>query len=371
MHFMGLFGKKRGQFRLSYGFRSLTFTPLGKRTVIITVLIGVAAVNSGSNLLYLVVSMMLSMILVSGIMSEHVLRKIHVRRELPEEIYAGSLFPITYLLSNRKRRIPSFALTVSELFSADKKGPAAFLLKLPAGGTAGAKAELEINKRGPWSTSGIEISTVFPFGLFRKAFHLKNDEARTVFPRIVQLPPGLLEGIGGGQGEEASRRAGRGGDLRGLREYTPLDEARLIHWKASARLSGLVLKEFEAEESEGVCVMLDNQMPEHTGPDFEARFEEAVSLAASAVYFLMLDYQRPVSFVSRGVEIEAGSGRMHFLRIMEALARLQPVTAEPGGGGEGPAFPAERTILVLTGRDAGWAAFSGMAGAVLEAGSGG
>ncbi len=85
---------------ISYGGRSLTFTALGSRFIMVTLAVGVAAVNSGSNLLYLIVAMMLSMMLISGILSDLVLWSIRVDRKVPPEIYAGSPFPLRFKLKN-------------------------------------------------------------------------------------------------------------------------------------------------------------------------------------------------------------------------------------------------------------------------------
>jgi len=83
---MKLIGKTRRRFRLTVANRGLTFTPLGGWFLAVAFALGVAAINSGSNLLYLVVSMMLSMVTVSGIISEQCLKGLKATRKLPDEI---------------------------------------------------------------------------------------------------------------------------------------------------------------------------------------------------------------------------------------------------------------------------------------------
>ena len=51
--------------------------------------IGIAAVNTGNNLLYFVLAMMLGAIVVSGILSERNLRGLWVERSVPGDVTAG------------------------------------------------------------------------------------------------------------------------------------------------------------------------------------------------------------------------------------------------------------------------------------------
>ena len=73
--------------------RGLTFTRDGKVFVLISLGVGFAAVNTGNNLLFLVLGMMLGMIIVSGILSEITLRNVTVTRRIPGRVEAGTIFP--------------------------------------------------------------------------------------------------------------------------------------------------------------------------------------------------------------------------------------------------------------------------------------
>ena len=53
------------------------------------VALGVAAINTGNNLLYLLVSLVLGLIVVSGVLSEQTMRGLRLTGAVPEEIYAG------------------------------------------------------------------------------------------------------------------------------------------------------------------------------------------------------------------------------------------------------------------------------------------
>src|SRR3989338_214927 len=105
--------KKRGSIFILP--RTLSFTKEGKRFIAILFVIGIAAINTGNNLLYLVVAMMLSIIVISGILSESTLRGIEVKRAMQGHIFAGRPVTVKWSISNIKRVFPSFSITISEI----------------------------------------------------------------------------------------------------------------------------------------------------------------------------------------------------------------------------------------------------------------
>jgi hypothetical protein len=384
---------------ISYGGRSLTFTALGSRFIMVTLAVGVAAVNSGSNLLYLIVAMMLSMMLISGILSDLVLWSIHVDRKVPPEIYAGSPFPLRFKLKNSNKLATSYALAVSQKNKEGSKTAGAFVFRLGPGEEGDAQALETIAKRGRWTTSGYEIATRYPFGLFRKAVLVRREESCTVYPKIRPLPTGLSEGLSRSlSGETQSKQKGQGTDLRSLREYSFPEDARGIHWKASARSGRLLTKEYEAQERQAVAVLIDNLVPVNQPDVYAEHFEEAVSLAASFIRHIIVDLERPAFLVSResgGGPIQYGQG---YISLMDELAELMPLTRAPKdapGQGQGvqgaqmgqaaQAGHAQRgqggqpdisgilsewpSVLILPEKDCGWAAFSALAGVTCEAGT--
>src|SRR3989304_3946802 len=94
--------------------RRLRFTSEGTGFVIVALAIGVAAINTGNNLLYLILAMMLSMIIISGILSESSLRTVDIRRSLPREAFAGKPFLVKIAALNGKKRLPSISLTFQD-----------------------------------------------------------------------------------------------------------------------------------------------------------------------------------------------------------------------------------------------------------------
>src|SRR4030066_1587531 len=92
--------KKRGSIFILP--RTLSFTKEGRRFIAILFVIGIAAINTGNNLLYLVVAMMLSLIVISGILSESTLRNIEIYRTMPLHIFADTPALVRWTILNMK-----------------------------------------------------------------------------------------------------------------------------------------------------------------------------------------------------------------------------------------------------------------------------
>src|SRR6266571_3219498 len=85
----------------------------GVAYMLTTLVIGVAALNTGNNLLFIVLSAMLAAILVSGIASAAVLRSLELQVNLPEHIFAGRGVVSRLTLRNTRRLLPSFSVSVA------------------------------------------------------------------------------------------------------------------------------------------------------------------------------------------------------------------------------------------------------------------
>src|SRR5437762_10454876 len=101
--------------RRLYHYRSISLTSEGTRFVLLSFAVGIAALNTGNNLLYLLLAMMLSLIVLSGILSEHCLKDLIVRRTIPPHIFAGRPAMASMAIRNGKARFPSFSLRVMDI----------------------------------------------------------------------------------------------------------------------------------------------------------------------------------------------------------------------------------------------------------------
>ena len=98
--------------RLWHPRRTIWPTRDGWWTLFAAMGLGVAAVNTGNNLLYLLSSMLLALVVVSGILSEAVIRRLRLAAVLPEEIHAGRPALLGATVTSLKRWVPSYSIKI-------------------------------------------------------------------------------------------------------------------------------------------------------------------------------------------------------------------------------------------------------------------
>lgn len=286
--------------------------------LLVVIGLGVAAINTGNNLLYLLVSLLLSLIVVSGVLSEQSMRGLRLEAEAPEEIYAGAPALFGALLANHKRWLTSYSITL-ELLA--RGGPTRFIYlpRLEAGRDRLLTWEETLPSRGRKRLAGVRLTTRFPFGLFLKASRIMLEREVLVFPAVRPLPSETIHRLVGA-GTSAVRRRGRGHDLYNLRRYRAGDDPRHIHWRSSAKAQSLLVREMEAETTEDTRIVLTG-----TGARDAARLETALSEAASIAAHLARA-GAGVELTGSGLFVGLGRGPGQARRILTALALYEPGT---------------------------------------------
>ncbi len=320
--------------RLWHPRRTIWPTRDGWWCLFVVVGLGVAAINTGNNLLYLLVSLLLSIIVISGVLSEQTMRGLRVVDAEPEEIYAGrpALFGST--LVNEKSWLTSYSITLTLLGPNSKTNAKSaedgvqflYVPKLEAGNDRLVTWEQTMPQRGRHRPPGMRLTTRFPFGLFVKAGQAILTDEVTVFPAVHPISADTLRELGAA-GEAPTRRRGRGSDLYNLRAYRAGDDPRLIHWRSSAKTQSLTIRELEAETTEDTRIVLVG------GGDDAARLEAGLSEASSIAVHL-LRAGSGVALGGPGLDLPLGRGRGHMRRVLTALALYQPGSGQPPGATE-------------------------------------
>jgi uncharacterized protein (DUF58 family) len=262
--------------------RRLEFTREGKYFVGLTIGVGLAATSTGHNLLYLVLGMLLSMIVASGVMSEVVLRGLKVHRQLPRQLFAGRAVLISVTLENSKRRLPSFSIEIEDLIAGRLLDRKCYFLKVPPGRTQTTSYQHRFARRGRYCFTGFRISTKFPFALFRKSLRIEALAEVIVFPEYdpVLLPPVLPVRLG--DVPQASR--GRRGEFFSFRRFRQGEDPHDIDFKASARSGQILIREHQEERDRRIAIFVDNGLPEGDATTDEVlleRLERTIREAAS------------------------------------------------------------------------------------------
>jgi uncharacterized protein (DUF58 family) len=301
--------------------RTIKPTRDGWWCLLVAVGLGVAAINTGNNLLYLLVSALLALIVVSGILSEQSMRGLALTGIRPDEIFAGQPALLGASLANRKRWLTSYSITV-ELLAPGARTPESgsrfvYFRRLESGSERLATWEETLPRRGRARLVGVRITTRFPFGLFVKAGRPALTDEVLVFPRVRPIPVGALRRRGDAEDAPAHRR-GRGNDLYNLRDYRAGDDPRFIHWRSSAKTESLVVRELEAETSHDArLVLVGRGVPGSEA--LEAALSEAASIAVALVRA-----GAGIELVSPHLSVGPGHGRPHLRRVLTALALYDP-----------------------------------------------
>jgi uncharacterized protein (DUF58 family) len=322
--------------RLLHPRRTIWPTRDGWWCLLVVIGLGVAAINTGNNLLYLLVSLLLGLIVVSGMLSELSMRGLQLVAVEPGAVHAGTPALFGATIANGKRWLLSHSIAI-EVLSPSANPRFLYVPRLAAGAERLVTWEDTLPRRGRHALRGVRITTRFPFGLFLKAGRPALRSEVVVLPALRPVSPELLRQLSL-VGQAPAQRRGRGTGLYNLRGYRPGDDPRLIHWRSSAKTQALMVRELEAETTEDTRLILLG-VGARGGELLEAGLSEAASLAAH-----LIRAGAGVELVGPGFFVRLGRGQGQLLRIWRALALYEPVApgeaAPDGGDGEtGPLVP--------------------------------
>jgi len=356
--------------------------------VLVTLVIGIAALNTGNNLLYIVVAAMLAAILVSGVASAWALRGLELDVRLPEHVFAARAVFGRIVLRNRMRHVPSFSIRVVATRKEKRnpesqwkwepttfafpfnRAPEQQWLRLPdrrlrrvksvppppgifegmayfpylaPRAELSADVELNFERRGRYREDNFGVATRFPFAFATKTRHVALEREILVYPRIDPADD-LFQILPLIRGEWETWVRGRGLDLYRIREYMPEDSARHVDWKATAKSGSLKVREFAREDERKLAIVFEN--PEAGVVSGEA-YERAVSLAASLAWHFA-EQKAEVSFV-----IPGRPRTSDVYEFLGWLAVIQPGMAESDGLRELSLNAAGEYNVVITARSRG------------------
>jgi uncharacterized protein (DUF58 family) len=344
------------------------FTTGGAVILVLIVIVGFSAWDTGNNLLFLVLSFLAASLVVGFFVGNNCLKKLDVKMRFPETIFAQDVTPILVSLHNRKRIFPTFSVVAqvrgkdretSVLFDEIKqilpekwaekitrppiiKHTLDYFVHVPRRASVENKAEHIFPHRGRFIIKDFELSTKFPFGFFRHRQRLSAQKAEIViFPKLVSIDEEMID-LPLEIGKLVAQKKGLGQDLLALRDYQPMDDLRRVDWKATARAQRLIVREFSAEDDKRVSVVVDTRLFGKTGKkpltlrekiDAEQkgktlspvseRFERGVSSAASLLAHFTEEQAEIRLMIDEEVG-EFGIGREHLYQSLKRLAIVEP-----------------------------------------------
>jgi uncharacterized protein (DUF58 family) len=301
-------------------------------------ILALAALNTGNNLIYLILSAALAALAVSGILSALNLSGLRLKLELPDVIHAQQFFQAIGYLENEKCWLPSCSLSIVGKFSvcppatsgtAQAVQPATtYYMFVPARSCIRQEADLCLPRRGRYQQDVAVISSAFPFGFVRRKRFSRETADLIALPEL-ESPEEFFEILPLLNGSFESYSRGVGSDLYSIRNYQENDNVRFVDWKATAKTQQLKRREFTKQDDRKCCFVFDAAYSGFQESD-RSCFERAVRICANAVRHFH-DMGIEIRLITRQDSTSfsrSGDGTLQILRIL-ALVEPLPFVA-PG-----------------------------------------
>jgi uncharacterized protein (DUF58 family) len=299
-----------------------------------------ASVNTGNNLLFMILACSLAGIVMSGVLSRAVLVGVEMKFDMPEHVFAEQPVMAELELRNGKELWPSFSLRVvgkaKKNLNNEILTTPVFFPYIPGLGSARQKVELNFPRRGSYRQDAFGIQTRFPFGFFEKTRTVESQLEILVYPRVEPTDQ-FYEVLPLLSGEMASNFRGRGHELHSLRDYLPTDSARFVDWKVTARAGHMVVREFAREDERRVMLVLDpfiGAPSADLGAQAEAehaeQFERAVVMAACIAWHFN-EINSALQFRTNRFETRMAPAGEIIYDALREMATIQPDSSATGG----------------------------------------
>lgn len=303
-----MFKRLLKRFEWKRNIRRLEITRAGKWYIALTIILGVTALASANNAIYLMESLLLSGLILSGLQSEKQISSVKIEF-LRVQAKAGEPTTDWVIVKNDAKK-SLFCLEIGE-WRDGKFYTLAFFQKIRGKETVRTQSKQEIRKRGTHRWDGFAVATSFPFGFARKIKVVRRPGERIVWPS----PLPILKNDGDHQTGQRGNRNSEIEVVEGeIRKYDWTDDARMIVANQSFRGLGPMVRNRRPILKEPEIVLDIRQNP---GEGFEL----AIRKASTAFY----------QSENADLVILQGKGRKKIIgkqAALTALALLEPENQE-------------------------------------------
>jgi len=262
-------------------------------------------------------------------MGELSLRDLTVVRRLPMRAQVGRPHLVEIEVFNHKGRVPSYAIEVEDLRAGQPADKRCFFLKISPKSAQVAAYRRTPAKRGRDKHVGFRIATRFPFGLFEKSREVPAEGELIIYPAVdpVQLP---AMAAGRNVGGDASFGRGHGDDYLGLRLLRDGEDPRDVHWRKSASVGQLVMRERAREARPDVALPLEVIRADDAKDDWFNHFERKIRDVASRAlaHIKRGDTVTIRTSVGDAVRGDRSTGADPLLRFLALVESVDTTTAQ-------------------------------------------
>ncbi len=310
--------------------------PLG--LVLLALLLFVAAQGTGIELFFHLSYLLISIVIVAYLWAWLNLRGLSIRREVfTHRAQVGDVVRERVTLINHWF-LPKLWIEVIDRSNLPDHS-AGFVTYLPGYEQRRWVVRTPCTIRGKFRLGPVTLASSDLLGLFRLQRDIAGDNEVLVYPRTVPLPGFVLPGAELPGGQDLRRRAHHvTPNVAAVRDYQPGDSFNRIHWRSTARLGRLIVKEFELDPTAEVYVALDmHESVQQAWWSAEGRSavrgqrtvestEEYAVHAAASIARHVLDQNRAVGLIAWGQRREVippEREARQLYKILEALAELR------------------------------------------------
>ncbi len=232
------------------------------------------------NLVTLIASFMLGIFLLNffSIVFRRGFHEIQVRRRWSGPLIAGKKCTIRLEVVNAGWRTQSgLAIADVGVWHEHRFG----IPSLKPGQAVILSYHITLPRRGAYRLQGVLISSGYPFALFRRSLRIDLVDDLIVLPKLGQVHRSRLRHLLHSRAQatplprrQISRRTAVPADFYGVRDFRPGDSPRWIHWRTTARMNELMVREFEETPLDHLIVVLEAWLPEPAAKLY-AKWEQA------------------------------------------------------------------------------------------------
>jgi uncharacterized protein (DUF58 family) len=272
--------------RFQFGLHRVSLPRTGQFYLVIMILIFSGSLLGRSNMLMLVFSMMAGPFVINGWITYSMLKRTSVERIAPTRAMAGEPMTVELVLSNRKRLMSCWLLSVRDRIENNEEQlePSLLFARVPAGERQSGHYQVRLNRRGRYRLGPARITARFPLGIVERGQMVSIPGEILVYPRLGRLSSRWMREhfLASDLVERRELRQGAFDDeFHRIREYRWGDNPRAIHWRSSARHNALMVREYHQSRDLNLMVLVDLWLPARNEPQDRERLELALCVAAT------------------------------------------------------------------------------------------
>ncbi|MCU1457674.1 MAG: hypothetical protein JWL73_1766 [Actinomycetia bacterium] len=217
------------------------------------------------------------------------------------------------------------ALGLTERFDGGRHTARFVIDRIAPGARSRAVYRLPTTRRGRFDLGPLTASSADPFGLAHRTWTAAPRTWIVIRPRVHPVDPPPVGPASRGAAADPVARTRHGtsnDDFSTLREYEVGDDLRHVHWRTSARLDELMVRQDETRRPEPATVLLDVRASAHDASSFELAVEAAASIVVA-----LARSGRPTELMTSAGAILGRAAEEHTL---DRLAEVRPLPTPAG-----------------------------------------